>query len=494
MRFPGWPRRYPLPEGVKAALDCLEESGYEAYAVGGCVRDLLLGREPHDWDLTTSARPEQVAEVFAAAGYTVIPQVGEAFAVTLVRKGEEQYEVATFRGETYGRDSHRPESVYYAQTLREDLARRDFTVNAMALDRDGRLHDEYEGRKDCRRRKLQTVGKPEERFHEDALRLFRACRFLSQLDFTPTKELCAAMPSAFARVEGLSLERVKAEVEKILLSSCPARGLDLLVRSGLAECRCRQKRNGVYTEVAILPELAHLPNTPQAQGHRYDAWLHTLVVVQHTPAGLVERWGALFHDVAKGLPEIRAIRDGKITDYGHDKKGADMAMAMLTRWQYPARIVRRVGFLVRMHMHYHEVANNQHADARRWLRKLARSGEFYDAAELTEALEQLGAVCRADILGCGRSESATCGHEAFAAYLHAEMKSMPVRTADLAYSSELPKICGKETGNCLKNLLLRVQNNDLPNEAQALDDAARLYMKRRSQYEAATATGCEKHG
>lgn len=480
MRFFGGRHRYPLPEGVREALSCLEDSGYEAYAVGGCVRDIILGQEPHDWDITTAAHPDQVEEIFTRAGYTVIPQVGDTFAVTLIRKGNEQYEVATFRGEKYGQDSHRPEAIYYAHTLREDLARRDFTVNAMALDREGRLYDEYHGRQDCRRRRLQTVGNPKERFCEDALRLFRACRFLAQLDFMPTKELCTAMPSAFSRVQGLSLERVKTEIEKILLSSHPARGLDLLVRSGLGECHCRQKRNGHYTPIAILPELTHLPSTPQAQGHRYDAWLHTLIVVQHTPATLVERWAALFHDVAKGLPGIRAIREGKITDYGHDKKGADTAMTVLARWQYPAKMVQRVGFIVRMHMHYHEIANNQCADARRWLRKLARSGEFYDTADLAQALAQLGAVCKADIIGCGRSESATFGHEAFADYLQAELKSMPVRTADLCYSSQLPKICGKETGNCLKNLLLRVQNNDLQNNPQTLDEAARLYMKRRS--------------
>ncbi len=479
MRF--FRKQYPLTDEVRDLLRVLNAAGQEAYAVGGCVRDTLLGKEPQDWDITTSARPEEVTEIMRAAGYSVIPQVGEAFAVSLVRTATTQYEVATFRGEEYGADSHRPTAVYYAESLREDVARRDFTVNAMALDADGRLYDFFEGKKDLRKKRLQTVGKPEERFNEDALRLFRACRFIAELDFLPTKELCAAMPPTFARVKGLSLERVRAEVERILVAPKAARGLDLLVRSGLAEQSCRRKKDGVYKEIAILPELAHLPQTPQAQGHRYDAWLHTLVVVEHAPPTLVERWAALFHDAAKGLPGIRAIRNGKITDYNHDKVGAEMLRKVLTRWEYPAAFRELAVFMVEKHMQYHSFANDQTANAERWLRRLARSGRFRTNADLADAMARLNNICVADIIGCGRPESATDGHRAFGAYIAALLEDMPVHTRDLHYPPELPELCGAQTGECLRSLLKRVQDGQLPNEEKALLDAARIYLERRRE-------------
>lgn len=194
--------RIALPTAVRELLTILSAAGFEAYAVGGCVRDTWIGRIPHDWDITTAARPDEIVAVLTAAGAEVIPQIGDAFAVSLVRWRGGMYEIATFRGETYGADSHRPETVYYADSLAEDLARRDFTVNAMAADADGRICDPYDGRRDLRRRRLMTVGRPDERFNEDALRLFRACRFTAQLDLLPARELCAAMPAAFDRVRG----------------------------------------------------------------------------------------------------------------------------------------------------------------------------------------------------------------------------------------------------------------------------------------------------
>ena len=268
--------RYPLPEAVRTLLQTLEQAGFEAYAVGGCVRDTLLGRTPHDWDITTAATPDEVERVFAASPFKVVGTVGRAFGVSLVEWAGATYEVATFRGEEYGADSHRPEKVYYAKHLADDLARRDFTVNAMAFRSDGILIDPYDGRKDLRKKRLQTVGAPDERFREDALRLFRACRFIAQLGFRPTRELCAAMPPAFARVEGLSLERVRAELDRLLVAPYAGRGLDLFVRSGLAEQTCRVREQGIDQTVAILPELSHLPETPQGRFHAYDAWLHTL--------------------------------------------------------------------------------------------------------------------------------------------------------------------------------------------------------------------------
>lgn len=485
MRWLNWRRgrRYPLPAEVGELLDALTAAGYAAYAVGGGVRDLLLGKEPQDWDLATAARPEEIERVLTARGAEVIPQVGAAFAVALVRYRGKTYEVATFRGETYGADAHRPAEVYYADSLAEDVARRDFTVNALALDATGRLHDLVDGARDLRRRCLRTVGEPAERFCEDALRLFRACRLIAQVELHPTWELCAAMPAAFPRVAGLSLERVRTELERLLLAPAAGRGLDLLVRSGLAAQHCRVKADGAYREVAILPELMHLPQTPQGSHHAYDAWLHTLVVTEHTPARLVTRYGALFHDVAKGLPGIRGEKDGEPTDYGHADKGAELAYAALRRLGYSEAFARDVEFIVANHMKYHDYANGLAADPVRWLRKLARSGRFRTTAELVRAMDDLGAVCVADVIGTGRQEGATAGHEAFAEYLRECLRSMPVHTRDLNYPPELPQVCGKATGAVLHNLLRRVQDGQLPNEPAALLAAAKKHWERVKEQE-----------
>lgn len=479
--FDRWrrPFRIVVPADVRTLLTALTTAGFASYAVGGCVRDTLLGRMPHDWDITTAARPEDIGAVLTAAGAEVIGQVGEAFAVSVVRYGAASYEVATFRGETYGADSHRPEHIYYADSLADDLARRDFTVNAMAADADGRIYDPYDGRRDLRRRRLATVGNPVERFSEDALRLFRACRFAAELDMRPTRELCAAMPQAFSRVRGLSLMRIKQETERLLVAPAVGRGLDLFVRSGLAACSCRGRQDGREFAVPLLPELMHLPDTPQQpEFHAYDAWLHTLVTVQHAPATLIGRWSALFHDAAKGLPDIRAVRDGKLTDYGHDVRGAEMAREVLTRWGYPSAVTERVAFLVGMHMRYHYFVQHESADTRKWLRKLARSGAFRTTAELRDAMRQLGELCVADVIGCGRARSHTDGHIAFAAYVDDVLDAMPVHTRDLHYADTLPRVAGARTGEVLRVLLGRVQDGRLDNTPDALQEAAVRYLAR----------------
>lgn len=476
-------KTYPVPTAVRKVLQVLTDAGHEAYVVGGCVRDILLGRTPKDWDITTSARPETVEKLMCAAGYTVISQVGSAFAVTVVKTESGTYEVATFRGERYGADSHRPEAVYYANSLAEDVSRRDFTFNAMALSEAGELYDFYEGKRDIKRRRLQTVGDPGTRFREDALRLFRACRFVAELDVLPTAALCRAMPTAFDRVAGLSLERVRSEVERILVAPKVSRGLDLLVRSGLAAQSVQKREAGTVQTVPILPELTHLPDTKQAWGHRYDAWIHTLVVTEHTRPMLIDRWAALFHDVAKGMEGIRAWQDGQPTDHGHDRKGAEISREVLQRWGYGHEVVEAVAFLVEMHMKYHYFVNNESADTVRWLRQLARSGRFRRTADLAAAMERLGTLCVADVIGCGRPEGATDGHVAFGEYVAALLQEMPVHTADLHYPKTLPAMCGASTGACLQVLLKRVQDGTLRNESTTLAAAARHYMDRREKNE-----------
>ena len=169
--------RGKMDRNASAIINALENSGYEAYAVGGCVRDLLLAKAPHDWDITTSAKPEEIISVMGRNGWKTVDGAGRRFGTVIVVINHIAYEVTTFRNEFYGQDSHRPENITFSSTLKEDLSRRDFTVNALALGRDGVVYDYFDGTKDLENKKLRTVGEAEERFREDALRLFSGMPF-----------------------------------------------------------------------------------------------------------------------------------------------------------------------------------------------------------------------------------------------------------------------------------------------------------------------------
>lgn len=473
-----------IDTGALSILRALEEAGFEAYVVGGCVRDLLMGLVPHDWDITTSAHPGDTVRVAAAHGWKAVDGGGRRFGTVIIVLNGQNYEVTTFRSESYGEDAHRPSEVSFSKTLKEDLARRDFTVNAMAVDADGTIYDYFHGEEDLEKKRLRTVGEAGERFHEDALRLFRACRFLGQLDFMADTSLVDGIASAFPRVAGLSLERVKSEVDKLIVTPHAARGFDLMVRTGLADCSCRVKEAGNYEEIPILPELHHLVDLPQEkQFHKYDGWYHTLAVLEAAQPLLVNRWGALLHDVGKGMPGVRGTHKGRITDYGHDKKGAEMAEDILTRWRRPEAFTRRVVWIVENHMRFHFFANDPSADAEKWVRQMARDKEFPSSKDMAEAIGQLTDVDNADIIGCGRPLSATEGHTAFGKYMQDLALAMPVTTRELHYDPRVPEALGSYARDGFQNLLLRVQNGALENEPGALYEAAVRYRERHEKNE-----------
>lgn len=468
-----------MDAGARQILAALEEAGKEGYIVGGCVRDLAMGKAAHDWDITMSARPEEMLSIAALHGWKAIDGGGRRFGTVIIVLDGENYEVTTFRSEMYGSDAHRPSEVSFARTLKEDLMRRDFTVNAMAMDGRGRLYDEFDGLSDIARKRLRTVGDAKERFSEDALRLLRACRFVSQLDFMADSSLVEGMASAFPRVSGLSLERVRSEVDRMLVAEHAARGMDLMVRSGLARCSCRIKEKGQYTEVPVLPELSHLVGLPQQKEfHKYDAWYHTLAVLEAAPPTLVLRWAALLHDVAKGMPGVRAVRKGRLTDYGHDKKGAEMAGHILTRWHRSPSFTKEVVWLVENHMRFHFFANSPEADAEKWVRQLARDRVFPSSETMAESFLRLKDLCKADIIGCGRPLSATEGHEAFGEYMAELSRRMPVTCKELHYPKDVPAILAPHVAEGMNNLLFRVQNGNLDNTEEALHDAALRFAKR----------------
>ena len=224
-----------LPAYTKSILSALNSAGYEAYLVGGAVRDLLLGLTPDDYDITTNAHPEQVLALCKQYNWQTVDKLGHNFGCVIIVIDGIPTEVTTFRGERYGdSDMHRPEATWYCTRLRDDLSRRDFTVNAMALAADGTLYDYFGGQQDLENKILRTVGKAEQRYHEDALRMLRACRFVAQLGFTYVQEGSETLPPfgqqstpyylphnysfPIERISGLSLERVRKEIERLLLS------------------------------------------------------------------------------------------------------------------------------------------------------------------------------------------------------------------------------------------------------------------------------------
>lgn len=469
-------------QGAVRILQTLQAAEYEAYIVGGAVRDIQMGRTPHDYDIVTSAMPEMVIEVLRSSGFTTTNVVGATFGVVVVSYGEHSYEVATYRSEQYGEDSHRPVSVHYPSTFSEDVRRRDFTINGLALTESGHIRDEVGGLQDIEHRRLCTIGSSQERFQEDALRMFRLCRFAGQLGFSIDPHTCAGIEPNLYRVEGLSLERVRIEIEKILLSDHVDLGLDALVRSHLNEQYCQQTTEGQSRRIPILPELTHLVDLPQAPEHHvHDEWCHTLAVVREVPPNLVLRWAALLHDVGKGVEGVRGFHNGRITDRNHDRVGAHMTRDILTRLGYGKEFINLVVWLVERHMRFHFYVANASADLHTWMQKEAREGVFRETKELAVAMEYLKQLGVADVIGGGTKQAAPS--EMYGQRMVSMAQTMPVHTKDLHYDKGLPSMVQPYVKEVMQTLLQRVQNGEIMNTPEALQEAGLAKYRRLKEKE-----------
>ncbi len=488
--------KYLIPEYTQKILRALTDAGFEAYVVGGAVRDLLLGVPPGDFDVATNARPEEVSAVCRQQNWHTVDNLGRNFGCVVAVVGGVPTEITTFRSESYGSDAHRPEEIAFCRTLREDLSRRDFTVNAMAMDLDGNIYDYHNGREDLQRKILRTVGDANERYSEDALRMLRACRFVGQLGFDYVQDSGVLppfgeedtpyyLPQNFKfpteRCAGLSLERVRTELDKLLTSAHAGKGLMLLMATGLTDAHCRVKENGGYTELSILPELRHLAGLPQNKRfHCYNAWEHTLKAVDNSPRDLTIRWAMLLHDLGKGMPGIRGTHpDGSPSDHGHEALSTVMAQEVMARLRYSKDMAHRVVWLVSRHMRFAPMMFTKERTLARWVRAEAASGEFRTAKDLTEAFTQLKEVFLADMGATHAGKNPQLmgeGRELADAVIEIARSKMPVHTSDLAISGgDLAGIItdGAETGAFLKYLLERVRSGNLPNEREALLEAAR---------------------
>nr|WP_202454961.1 CCA tRNA nucleotidyltransferase [Streptomyces sp. SID8367] len=345
-----------------------QEAGFSLALVGGSVRDALLGRLGNDLDFTTDARPEDVLKIVRPWADAVW-EVGIAFGTVGCQKdarvdGEDQsfqVEVTTYRSEAYDRTSRKPE-VSYGDSIEEDLVRRDFTVNAMAValpEKD--FIDPHGGLKDLAERILRTPGTPEDSFSDDPLRMMRAARFAAQLDFEVAPEVVAAMTAMADRIEIVSAERVRDELNKLILSAHPRKGLTLLVDTGLAE--------------RVLPELPAL-RLERDEHHRHkDVYDHTLIVLEQAMAletdgpDLTLRLAALLHDIGK--PRTRRFEnDGRVSFHHHEVVGAKMTKKRMTALKYSNELVKDVSRLVELHLRFHGYGTGEWTDSavRRYVR------------------------------------------------------------------------------------------------------------------------------
>ena len=319
------------PPSMREVIRRLHEDGHEAAFVGGCVRDLLRGIPVADWDVGTSARPEAVLRLFPRA----IP-TGLKHGTVTIPTPDGPCEVTTYRVESGYSDARRPDEVEFVRDVTRDLARRDFTVNAMAWDPDtGVLVDPFGGRADLERRRIRAVGNALDRFREDGLRPMRAARFAATLEFDLEAETEAALGPSRDRLALVAPERIRDELMKMLLARTPSRGLEVLRRTGLLD--------------TVLPELQGCVAVPQNRHHAYDVYFHTLHALDAAPAEKpIVRLAALFHDVGK--PLTRAERAGDATFYNHEFESVRLAEEAMTRLRFSRETLTRVSHLVRHHM------------------------------------------------------------------------------------------------------------------------------------------------
>jgi len=330
----------------------LQKAGFAAFWVGGCVRDFLLGREPGDYDIATSALPAQIEKLFSRT----IP-VGRKFGVIVVVEGKHQFQVATFRAEADYQDGRHPESVHFADA-RADAVRRDFTVNGLFFDPLRKeLHDWVGGEADLRAKLIRTIGSPTERFSEDHLRLLRAVRFAVQLDFSIEPETFNAIRRLALRIQGISAERIREELIKLFRPPYASRGLALLRDSGLLG--------------PVLPEIAATQACEQSpdfhpEGNVFE---HLLLMLLHLPpeADPSLPWAVLLHDVAKPLTAAPNPQTGGIHFYGHERIGADMAERILERLRFPRRQIDAIVKAVRCHMQFKDARGMRKSTLRRLL-------------------------------------------------------------------------------------------------------------------------------
>lgn len=428
-----------FPPGALEIIRTLRQEGHQAYFVGGCVRDLLLGIPVREWDITTSAEPRDVSRLFPR----VIP-TGIEFGTVTVLLADGQYEVTTFRSDERYVDGRHPLSLTFTKDIHQDLCRRDFTINALAYDPEKKeLIDDWEGQKDLKRKLIRAIGDPLERFLEDGLRPIRACRFAARLGFEVEKKTLGAMARTIKVTRKVALERVHDELVKLLEAPKPSSGFELMRRSGIL--------------ALFLPELAECYGVKQPRAfHKYDVYWHSLHACDAAPPGnLVVRLAALLHDVSKP-----ACKEGDHF-YGHDQEGAKVAEGILRRLKFSNQDIAKVANLIRQHMFNYESSWTD-AAVRRFMRRVG-----------VENLDDLFALRGADMRAMEREIDDAYLHELKARIRQVIQEEQALHVKDLKVDGNdvmatLNLKPGPEVGKVLSALLERVLDDPRLNHRETL--------------------------
>lgn len=437
------PYEMTLPEDVKDLMDKLENAGFTVYAVGGCVRDCLLGLDPHDYDLCTNASPEQMRQVFQK--HQLI-YAGEKHGTIGVVLEHNVYEITTYRAEGTYSDNRHPDEVTFVDRIEYDLARRDFTVNAIAYHPKTGYIDPFGGQKDLRNGILRAVGEPEVRFQEDALRILRGVRFACRFGLTPDRKTLQAMKSLSPLMENLAKERVQYELTHIL---CHMQAADVLTYRDIL--------------LQVIPELAPCVDFAQRNPHhKYDVYTHTAYVLGAADAEPTLRWAALLHDAGKPQT-FTQDETGTGHFYGHAEKSAQIADSVLRRLKVPNAIREDVVFLIGHHI------DTISADKALLRKKLSRYG--------ADNLRRLILLQKADQTGKGTCRPGGSFDKLLQAVEQLEKEEGRLQIKDLAINGHdlmaLGFEAGPALGECQKTLLELVLSGEIPNEKNALTEKAK---------------------
>lgn len=439
-----------VPKDVFSICEKLRAAQKRAWIVGGCVRDSLLGKAVADWDVCTDARPDELMKLFPRA----IPTGLQHGTVTLVMHGH-HYEVTTLRGETTYSDGRRPDAVHFVDDITADLARRDFTINAIAVDPwKGELVDPFAGRADIDRKVIRAVGDARERFSEDGLRVLRAARFSATLEFELDADTFAAIEPTLDTFKKVSAERVRDEWVKTMKAKRPSRAFEVMRTSGILGVTCPELLEGVGME--------------QNKWHSYDVWKHGMECMDACIGDPILRIAALLHDVGK--PRSRAFSD-KTQDwtfYDHDRIGAEIAHPIATRLRFSNDERERIVSLVRHHLFHYDQWSD--AAVRRWIKRVG-----------SDRIEDLYRLNEADIRGKGPAfdPSHLSNLEALKAHVAKVLaEGAALSTRDLAIDGntlmkELGLRPGRIIGEILTTLLEEVIAEPSVNEREKLLERAR---------------------
>lgn len=339
-------------------LDKLEKNSFEAYAVGGCARDILLKKEPKDWDITTIAKPEQIQKIFPDSFYE-----NKFGTVTVKTKNKnrtlKEIEITTFRTEQKYTDKRHPDKISFTDDLENDLSRRDFTINALSINKKGEIIDLFNGENDLKNKIIRAVGDPKKRFSEDALRMLRAIRFAIELDFEIEKETLKAIKENSHLLQMIAKERIRDEFIKMIMSENPEKAIKLLEESDLLEY--------------IIPELKKGIGVDQNKHHIYTIYQHSILSLKFAAKrkyNFEVRLAALLHDIAK--PQVKVGEGEDSTFYNHDFIGAKISIKILQRLKFPKKVIEKIALLVRSHMFVYNVDEVTEAGVRRLLRRVGK--------------------------------------------------------------------------------------------------------------------------